>query len=84
VTGGTGWVRRIQLLWADPQHVFDLLCAKAGRNLSLDEWRTYIGADEPWRPTCPHWRSAEAPTQDPADRAPRRVLTMSIPDGPHY
>ena len=46
-----------RLLWADPQRVFDLLCQRAGRNLSRAEWNTYIGADEPWRRTCPNWRN---------------------------
>ncbi|WES65156.1 AfsR/SARP family transcriptional regulator [Microbacter sp. GSS18] len=30
----------------------DRLCAMAGRQLTEDEWRTYLG-DEPYEPTCP-------------------------------
>jgi WD40 repeat protein len=28
-------------------------CRRANRNLTCDEWRTYLGADEPYRKTCP-------------------------------
>ncbi|MGD8713083.1 MAG: hypothetical protein PVG70_00955 [Desulfobacterales bacterium] len=40
----------------DPQKVFDMLCRRAGRNLSLNEWRDY-GFDEHWLPTCKTWRN---------------------------
>jgi WD40 repeat protein len=30
------------------------LCAGHGRNLSLGEWRRYLG-DLPWQPTCENW-----------------------------
>ena len=40
----------VRLICADQKRVFDLLCAKAGRNLSAADWNTYIGADEPGAP----------------------------------
>jgi len=49
-----------RLVWADPQHLFDLLCAKAGRNLSQADWDSFIDTGESWRPTCAHWRKAQA------------------------
>ncbi len=52
------------LMWADPQRLFGLLCIKVGINLSIGEWRTHIGADEPWRSTCPNWGNAEVTAQD--------------------
>ena len=30
------------------------LCTDHGRNLSLGEWRRYLG-DLPWQPTCENW-----------------------------
>jgi WD40 repeat protein len=30
------------------------LCTGRGRNLSLSEWRRYLG-DLPWQPTCGNW-----------------------------
>ena len=30
------------------------LCTGHGRNLSLNEWRRYLG-DLPWQPTCENW-----------------------------
>jgi WD40 repeat protein len=30
------------------------LCTGSGRNLSLSEWRRYLG-DLPWQPTCESW-----------------------------
>ena len=32
-------------------------------NYTYPELTPYIGTDEPWRPTCPTWRNAEAPAQ---------------------
>jgi hypothetical protein len=49
-----------RLVWADPQYLFDLLCMRAGRNLSQAEWDNFLGAGEPWRPTCTGWRKARA------------------------
>lgn len=31
------------------------VCQQAGRNLSTAEWGEYVGADEPYRATCPQW-----------------------------
>jgi WD40 repeat protein len=31
------------------------LCTGFGRNLSLSEWRLYLGDDLPWQPTCESW-----------------------------
>ncbi|MDD1713569.1 MAG: WD40 repeat domain-containing protein [Methanoregulaceae archaeon] len=44
---------KVKLWSADPNWPFDQLCARAGRNLSREEWRTFIGESEPWRATCP-------------------------------
>jgi WD40 repeat protein len=41
-------------LWdVDPQSWIAPTCSIANRNLSLEEWRSYIGADVPYRRTCP-------------------------------
>ncbi len=41
-------------LWdTDLQSWVARTCIMANRNLSLDEWRTYIGPDVPYRRTCP-------------------------------
>jgi WD40 repeat protein len=34
------------------------LCTGRGRNLSLAEWRRYLG-DLPWQPTCKNWPTPE-------------------------
>jgi dipeptidyl aminopeptidase/acylaminoacyl peptidase len=34
------------------------LCTGYGRNLSLGEWRRYLG-DLPWKPTCENWPTPE-------------------------
>lgn len=40
-----------------------LACAVAGRNLSRQEWRQYVGTDPGYHPTCPTFAPAEeAPT----------------------
>ena len=38
-------------LWR-PEDLIASACARLTRNLTLEEWRNYIG-DEPYRPTCP-------------------------------
>jgi WD40 repeat protein len=41
-------------LWdVDPQSWAARTCAIANRNLSMDEWRHYIGRDVRYRKTCP-------------------------------
>jgi WD40 repeat protein len=46
------------LVW-DLDALFDLdfleaeACHRANRNLTCDEWETYIGDDEPYHKTCP-------------------------------
>jgi WD40 repeat protein len=52
-----GDTQQVNLYWADPQHIIDSLCARQGRNMSADEWAYYIGNGEPWRATCPGWRT---------------------------
>jgi hypothetical protein len=34
-------------------------CSMANRNLSLDEWHTYIGPGIPYRRTCPNLPDGE-------------------------
>jgi WD40 repeat protein len=43
-----------RLWWADPNWPFQQLCMRTGSNLSQEDWRAFIGPDEPWRPTCEH------------------------------
>ena len=43
------------VLWSgDPQKWIDMACARAGRNLTALEWRTFIGDESPTA-TCPQW-----------------------------
>jgi type II secretory pathway pseudopilin PulG len=56
----TGDWNGVVKLWAADGHLLIArLCSLAGRNLTRTEWNTYIGADEPWRPTCPNWRNPQ-------------------------
>jgi WD40 repeat protein len=51
-TAGMDGVAR---LWStDVERTIDGLCQREGRNLSLVEWRQFVG-DVPWRPTCTDW-----------------------------
>ena len=41
------------ILWdLDLDHLKAEACRTANRNLTCDEWRSYIGADKPYRKTC--------------------------------
>ena len=44
-------------LWRwDINEVHDMACELVGRNLTLDEWKKYIGSDEDkYQKTCPQW-----------------------------
>lgn len=53
----------MRLYPSDPEVLFARLCAKAGANLSQEEWNDYIGAEEPWRATCPGWRNPDRHAQ---------------------
>ena len=46
----------------DPDTWQEQACLAAGRNLTADEWRSFIGVDEPYQATCPRW-----PEPDDAD-----------------
>src|SRR5262249_49633389 len=52
-------------LWdVDPASWGRRLCRLANRNLSMSEWRQYIGPNVPYRPTCPDLPPGEgAPTK---------------------
>ncbi len=58
--GATGFVSGgfddgVTVLWSgDPRHWIETACARAGRNLTAAEWRTFVG-DEPPAATCPEW-----------------------------
>ena len=58
-------------------------CAQAGRNFTLDEWRTFFD-DAPYRATCPQWPApAAAPASGSARRpsAPAIVTALPAPPG---
>jgi WD40 repeat protein len=52
---------KIKLWPVDPEWPFQQFCARSGRNLSREEWKSYIGESEPWQPTCPNWRTEKVP-----------------------
>jgi WD40 repeat protein len=58
------WDRRVRLWDIDPNAWAVRLCQIASRNLSLIEWQQYIGADVPYRRTCPELPpGVEAPSK---------------------
>ena len=51
-----GGVDRPFLVWdLDPAHWLTAACELAGRNLTQDEWATYIGDLAEYHPTCPEY-----------------------------
>jgi WD40 repeat protein len=51
-----GGVGREILVWdLDPEHWVTAACELAGRNLTPDEWDTYIGDLAEFRKTCPEY-----------------------------
>ena len=51
LTGGVD-VRAVSL--EEPDLLIEA-CARAGRNLTIEEWELYMPAGDPYRPTCPQW-----------------------------
>ena len=49
VSASNDFTARVWLLW--PDDLISEACSRLTRNLSLDEWRQYLG-DEPYRQTC--------------------------------
>lgn len=46
---------RTVLVWnAQPEVLAQLICAKAERNLTLEEWQYYLGKELPYQRTCEH------------------------------
>jgi WD40 repeat protein len=52
--------QKVKIWPADPEWPFEQLCARSGRNLSREEWRSAIGDSEPWQATCQNWHHSEA------------------------
>jgi WD40 repeat protein len=44
----------IRLWQVHTAHLADVVCERVWRNLTLDEWRQFIGADIPYERTCPN------------------------------
>jgi WD40 repeat protein len=63
LASGGGDNGKIRLWLVDEQKLIAALCARAGRNLTKDEWARYIGADTPWQPSCrdlpSNWRTPD-------------------------
>jgi WD40 repeat protein len=58
------WVTRTDTL-------AEMVCEKVWRNLTLDEWRQFVGADIMYVTTCPNRASADGvPPEVPARPAP--------------
>jgi WD40 repeat protein len=41
-------------LWPRTEVLADMVCSKVGRNLSMEEWRQFVGTDVPYERTCPN------------------------------
>jgi DNA-binding SARP family transcriptional activator/class 3 adenylate cyclase len=48
----------VQLWDLDPETWRNAACRLAGRNLTREEWESYIPQGEPYRATCPQWPTA--------------------------
>jgi WD40 repeat protein len=53
------WDGTIRVWIADTAELAEMVCRKVWRNLTLNEWRDFIGADIPYERTCPNLPSAE-------------------------
>lgn len=54
VTASTNGTARIYFVVTDgPDSLIELTCQHVSRNMTLGEWRSYIGKDTPYRQTCP-------------------------------
>jgi WD40 repeat protein len=51
IAGGLG--NEVRIWDIDPDSWISRLCGRANRNLSMEEWREYVGAKVPYQRTCP-------------------------------
>jgi WD40 repeat protein len=62
-SGGNDGNGTIKLWLVDEQKLIAALCLRPGRNLTRDEWASYIGSDTPWQPSCrdrpSNWRTPD-------------------------
>jgi len=47
-----GYDGEIKLWLVDEQKLIAVLCLRAVRNFTKEEWARYIGPDKPWQPSC--------------------------------
>ena len=47
-----GWNKNI-LVWITPPEILARVCQTVWRNLTVDEWRRFVGPDIPYERTCP-------------------------------
>jgi WD40 repeat protein len=45
--------RTVRLWMVKTSDLAELVCKKVTRNLSMDEWRQFVGPDIPYERTCP-------------------------------
>jgi Magnesium chelatase, subunit ChlI/WD domain, G-beta repeat len=68
-SGSTNGTIRIWIVRTDI--LAEMVCQKVWRNLTLDEWRPFVGADIPYEPTCPNRPSGDGvPPEVPAIPSP--------------
>lgn len=78
---GSGWIAgsgaqpTAQFIFrTDSSHWAQVACSLAGRDLTLEEWRRYVGNERAYAPPCAAMgsRRAEAPAPGPAPSRPNR------------
>ena len=62
------WDGTIRIWIARTETLADRVCEKVWRNLTLNEWRRFVGADLPYERTCPNLPSGE---ESPPELPPR-------------
>ena len=66
-SGSSDGTARVWLVWS--QDLIAEACARLPRNLTLEEWRRYVG-DEPYRLTCPNLPGPEGWEETPVTTLP--------------
>ena len=52
-------------MWASStEGLSELVCQKVRRNLTMEEWRQFVGADIPYERTCPGLPAGEGAPAD--------------------
>jgi WD40 repeat protein len=76
-----GMDRTVRLWDVDPESWFSRICGRVNRNLSMSEWREYIGEATHYRRSCPLLPPGDGAPRTPEDDAASKARRFAAASG---